>query len=352
MARFCEDCGASVSVRAKFCNSCGQAIPLGSLTEQPISIPANNPKAKRQTIFRAIILFIGALQNRKKVKSHTARPANPKAEKAKPIRTKGNSAYVAWFLFYFFFFGVFTAGIAIPIYIVSVILAFSKAAEKIWRNVTGIRPLRLKSEKARLLPLFKEVYTGVFEADSDLSKGIKLYIKEDMTINAFAFGKSTLVLTRGCLELLSDDCLKGLIAHELGHFSHGDTKAVLLSSVSNFFMMNAISKLTDRKNHYDSENITGIVPAIVKGIYRIFKAIEFIGEVFIKRTSRRNEYLADEFALKSGFGEDLTKVLIEIYSVSISKPQSVMEQLKSTHPDITLRIERLEESTTDINANT
>ena len=37
-------------------------------------------------------------------------------------------------------------------------------------------------------------------------------------------------------------------------------------------------------------------------------------------------------------------MLLEIYSVSISKPQSVKEQLKSTHPDITLRIERLEEA--------
>ena len=37
-------------------------------------------------------------------------------------------------------------------------------------------------------------------------------------------------------------------------------------------------------------------------------------------------------------------VLIEIYDVSISKPQSVKEQLKSTHSPITSRIERLEEA--------
>ena len=76
----------------------------------------------------------------------------------------------------------------------------------------------------------------------------------------------------------------------------------------------------------------------------MFKAIDFIGEVILKRTSRRNEYYADNFALKSGFGEALTKALIEIYSISVSKPQSVKEQFKSTHPDITLRIERLEEA--------
>jgi len=58
--------------------------------------------------------------------------------------------------------------------------------------------------------------------------------------------------------------------------------------------------------------------------------------------SRQNEYLADDFALKLGFGKELAEALNEIYEVSFSKPQSVKEQLKSTHPDITLRIERLE----------
>ena len=239
-------------------------------------------------------------------------------------------------MFYFFFFLPF-----FPIYILTTILAFTKAAEKLWRRVSGIRPLRLKSENDRLLPLFKDVYTGAFEADSDLSKEIKLYIKEDMTINAFAFGKSTLILTRGCLELLNDECIKGLIAHEFGHFSHKDTEAILLTTVSNFFMSYILSKLTDRVNRDEHENQAGF---IVKGIYHIFKVIDFFGEVILKRTNRRNEYYADAFASKSGFTKELTDVLIEIYSMSISKPQSVKEQLKSTHPHITLRIEQLEES--------
>jgi len=304
MAKFCHRCGAPLIDAAKYCSSCGKKVSAGP----------RQPKKSRTV------------------------------PKVKAERRKGNGAYVAWFIFYFFFFSIFTAGIAIPIYIVTVIIAFSKAAEKLWRKVSGVRPLRLRSEKERLLPLFKEVYLGAANADPDISKGIKLYIKEDMTINAFAFGKSTLVLTRGSLELLNDDCLKGFIAHEFGHFSHGDTTAILLATVSNYFMSKIIVKLTDRVNSYENENRSGFGVWIVRGIYRLFKAIEFIGEIFLQRTSRRNEYFADEFASKSGFGEDLTKVLIEIYSVSVSKPQSVKEQLKSAHPDITLRIERLEEA--------
>ena len=167
MAKFCHNCGVPLIDIAKFCASCGAQIP--NVSAQPSQ--ANQPQYA------------------------SAVPAT--APITNFVRDKGNGAYVRWFLFYFFFFSFFTAGIAIPVYIITVMIAFSKTAEKLWRKVSGVRPLRLKSEKSRLLPLFKEVYTGAFEANPDLSKGIKLYIKEDMNINAFAFGKETLVLTRG-----------------------------------------------------------------------------------------------------------------------------------------------------------
>ncbi|MCL2141243.1 MAG: M48 family metalloprotease [Dehalococcoidia bacterium] len=275
--------------------------------------------------------------------------ARPKKKKPVVAQMKSNWAYVAWFLFYFILFSVMTLGIAIPFFIITVILAFTPIAEKLWRKVSGIRPLRLKSEKERLYPLFGEVLFKLIGTKVKISPKIMLYTKEDISINAFAFGKSTVVLTRGSIELLNDDCLKGLIAHEFGHFANKDTEAVLLSTVSNFFMSFTINKLTDLKNRYDEENkksglVTGFFKAIFDLVYYIFKAINFIGELILMHTSRRNEYLADMFAHRIGFGKELAEVLNEIYSVSVSKPQSVKEQLKSTHPDITLRIERLEEA--------
>ena len=296
MALLCGNCGAPLARNGNFCSACGGEV---------LKVPSTTHKIN------------------------------------------SNWIYVVWFLFYFGLFSALTAGIAIPFYILTVAVAFSKVAEKLWRWVTGVRPLRLKSEKDRLLPLFKEVYTGAVGVDANLSKGIRLYIKEDMTINAFAFGKSTLIITRGSLELLDDECLKGLIAHEFGHFSNKDTNAILLATVSNFFMSFVISKLTDLKNRIDnSKNRGGFLIMICKFIvdvwYYQFRALAIIGELILMRTSRQNEYRADQFALKSDFGADIAKVLNEIYGVSISKPQSVREQLKSTHPHITLRIERLE----------
>jgi len=335
MAKFCASCGTQLIDVAKFCASCGRAQP------QVPPPPSYGPAPWAPPWPPAVPM---GQQQPQQIMNQPQGQRPQAAQGSALTRIKGNGAYVAWFLFYFVFFSVITVGIAIPIYIITILIAFSSIAEKLWCRVSGVRPLRLKSEKDRLAPLFMEVYRKAVEADANLYKGIKLYIKEDMTINAFAFGSSTLILTRGSLELLNDDCLKGLIAHEFGHFSHGDTEAILLATVSNFFMSYIISKLTDRKNRYESENQGGVGAGIVKGIYRLFKAIDFIGEVILKRTSRRNEYLADQFAERSGFAKELTDVLIEIYAVSISKPQSVKEQLKSTHPDITLRIERLEEA--------
>jgi len=109
-----------------------------------------------------------------------------------------------------------------------------------------------------------------------------------------------------------------------------------------------LSKLTDLKNRLDLENKVGIANGLLKfivdAIYYSFKAPAVLGDLILMYRSRQNEYLADQFAERSGFSKELTDALIEIYAVSISKPQSVKEQLKSSHPHITLRIERLEKA--------
>ena len=256
-----------------------------------------------------------------------------------------NWPYLFWFAFYFIFFSVITGGVAIIFYAVCVPLAFTPLAEYIWRSVSGVRPLRLRSEKQRLLPLFKEVYEGAVQTDPNLSRAIKLYIKEDMSINAFAFGRSTLVLTRGSIALLSDECLKGLIAHEFGHFAQLDTIMALLSTFANFLFSLILSLLEDNKQRVDEASkglIIGCFKVLYDAVYYMFKFLQFIGDLILMRVSREHEYLADSFALVSGFGQELADVLTEIYSVSVSKPQSVKEQLKSSHPPITIRIEELE----------
>ena len=199
------------------------------------------------------------------------------------------------------------------------------------------------------MPLFEEVYGNALNADNRLSKGIQLFIEEDMEVNAFAFGKNTLVLTRGSIELLSDDCLKGLMAHEFGHFSHLDTFAILIASVGNLLLSLVMKMITGiaRILLYIVRKKDATFTFIFKILYRLlmaaYSAINFFGDVILMSVSREHEFMADAFAMRCGYGQELTYVLYQLHDVSIKTPERIVEQLRSTHPPLVQRIRRLEQ---------
>jgi Zn-dependent protease with chaperone function len=51
----------------------------------------------------------------------------------------------------------------------------------------------------------------------------RLMIEEETDMGAFAAGYHTIVVTRGMLEQMTEEELKGALAHELGHLISGDT---------------------------------------------------------------------------------------------------------------------------------
>lgn len=266
-----------------------------------------------------------------------------------------NWPYILWLLFYFtLFWLIFGANInsfliVLTIYAISLLVACSPIAEVLWRSITGVREIALSEEKKRLLPLFEEVYEEAKGIDKNLPEDITLYIQEDMDINAFAFGRSTLVLTKGSIELLNDECLKGLMAHEFGHFSHYDTVVLLIAMVGNLFLsifMKCVYAITRmllfvaRNKDVAFSWCFKILYSVVNGIY---KAILFVGDIILMSVSREHEFMADSFADRCGFGNELAETLLQIYKVSLNKPGSIIEQLRSTHPPLVERIERLEQ---------
>ena len=55
-----------------------------------------------------------------------------------------------------------------------------------------------------------------------MNRRLKLYRNNDARVNAAAFGFNTIGLTGGVLAAASDEELKGIISHEVGHISHYD----------------------------------------------------------------------------------------------------------------------------------
>jgi Zn-dependent protease with chaperone function len=67
----------------------------------------------------------------------------------------------------------------------------------------------------------KSLYLKLEEAAHilDIKSLPELYVVQDSRVNAYTFGveKCSIAISSGCLELLSDDEVKSVLAHELGH---------------------------------------------------------------------------------------------------------------------------------------
>ena len=220
------------------------------------------------------------------------------------------------------------------------IVALSPIGEAFLRLVYGVKSVQRRKDKEYLLPIFEEV-TGN-------NTKIKLYIDKSMMINAYAIGRNTIVVTKGSIEILRENQIKGLIAHELGHIIHGDTLIPLILIVGNMFMLIAfiaikmieiIMAITD-----NIMNENNIISSIIKIILDIgmFLVVQLI-QILVLINQRQNEYKADDFAYTLGYGDDLLEVLYILDSIDLGGKVSVIDRLKSSHPHVGERIQRLEE---------
>ena len=138
------------------------------------------------------------------------------------------------------------------------------------------------------------------------------------------------------------------MAHEFGHFSHYDTTMSMIASVGNLLfnfiikLVYAVAKVLLWIVRRKDSIFTFVIKIAYNIIMGICKGIGFLGDVILMATSRQHEFMADDFALRSGNGVELLEVLYAIHQVTIDKPERIIEQIRSTHPPITDRIERLE----------
>jgi len=192
----------------------------------------------------------------------------------------------------------------------------------------------------------------------------KIYIIPSSSPNAFATGrnpkKAAVACTKGITELLSDDELKGVIAHELSHIKHRDTLiatiaasiAGVISYVAFIARWGAIFGGFGGRNDRDGNSILEfIVLAIVTPLMATLIQLAI---------SRSREFLADESAARMlHSGESLADALIKIEqniprnpllfgnkataSLFIANPftKGMFLKMFSTHPPTEERVRRL-----------
>lgn len=223
----------------------------------------------------------------------------------------------------------------------------------------------LFSYRAKQAP--KKTYPKLHKMVEELSKKAnipkpKIFIIPSEQPNAFATGRnpenSAVAVTEGIMRILTEQELKGVIAHELGHIRNRDTLiatiaagiAGIISYVAFIARWAAIFGGVGRDN--DSSGLELIVLAILTPIMATLLQLAI---------SRSREFIADETAARLMHdGKPLATALSKLEADAKKKPMrfgskaaaslfivkplrgSSLLELLSTHPSTEKRIKRLD----------
>lgn len=275
----------------------------------------------------------------------------------KSLMKKNNIGIIAYliinvFIITFIFSNEFTEFdgflFGLGVYIISLAIALSPIGEWILRFQNGCKKLRDPDIKNRIQPLFDEVYKRAKEIDPSIPDGVELFICYSDEPNAFATGRKTICLNLGFLNY-SDEEIKAVFAHELGHLAHKDTDLILLIAVGNliitifFVIYRFCMTIALTFIGMFSEGIFGflealIIDLILAGMMWLWTKL---GVVLVMHSSRQNEYLADEFAAKCGYGAEMVDVLNTFRGKCFKK--GLWASLAESHPEALDRIAVLKE---------
>ncbi|WP_210506903.1 M48 family metalloprotease [Naasia sp. SYSU D00057] len=188
----------------------------------------------------------------------------------------------------------------------------------------------------------------------------KVYIVPDPAPNAFATGRdpqhAVVAATTGLLELLDDDELEGVMAHELGHVRNYDIRVSLVV----YGLVVAVGILSDillrmaffgrGRNSNPIVLVFGLVAMIVAPLVAtlvqmaISRQREYLADATGALTTRHPDALANALEKLEAYGRPLRRQNSSMAHLWIADPlkPGALERLFSTHPPIAERVARLE----------
>ena len=239
----------------------------------------------------------------------------------------------------------------IAVYAITVLISFSPVGEWVLALMAGAKEIKRKDIKIKLIPLLEIVFEQAKREVPSMVNSVHLKIIHDDSPNAFAIGRKTICVTDGLLNL-SDDEIMAIFAHELGHLAYHHSSIQLLIGGGNLFISGflLILKLT-------CWFITALFTLFAIGTRKIGRGllITAIGSIssiaiwlwtkfcmlFLMWSMRQNEYLADEYAYKLGYGNILAYLLDQ--KLSSAPQKGLLKALYAKHPSNDDRITRLQE---------
>src|SRR5215203_7234140 len=220
---------------------------------------------------------------------------------------------------------------------------------------------KLALRMSRAQPISEEEDPRLYQMVLDLTTraGLpmpKLYVIPQEQPNAFATGRSpnhsAVAVTAGIRKLLSEDELRGVLAHELGHVRNRD---ILLTSVASA-IGSAITWIAYTLLWFGGDNDS---PIGAIGAIALVLLAPLAAGIIQMAISRQREYSADATGAEiSGNPESLASALLRLEAGSQAIPMQVNQaqeplyivkpfsgggfaSLFSTHPPIEERVRRL-----------
>lgn len=254
--------------------------------------------------------------------------------------------FLLWLLYFILFANLFGFWVAFWVYAICLFLAFIPLTEYLFYVFGSYRPLRTNKERQKLEPIFNTLKDICKENNMVYKKEVFLYIQDSMEINAFAFGRQTLCVSRGALKLLSEEQLMAVICHEMGHLYHGHTTLAIMFNIAVLpfsIVVSVLSKVAYSYKSYFTAKKSGFLFSVIYFLLTLIpNAFFLINDLISLGASRRNEYQADLFAFENGLSEGLLKLLYNLDKIHYKSPEKLTDYLQATHPPLTKRIEAIE----------
>ncbi len=180
----------------------------------------------------------------------------------------------------------------------------------------------------------KKLTEGLGDADG-IPLNFKVYYVTD--VNAFACADGSVRVFSSLMDIMSDEELLGVIGHEIGHVAHRDSKKGFRTALLTSALKDGISSQGGKAATLTDSQLGDLTEALVNARYSQKQecAADDYGYEFLKKAGKNPWAMALSF-----------QKLKSLQEQSDGSSSSKLNQLFSTHPDLDLRIERMEERAT------
>lgn len=226
-------------------------------------------------------------------------------------------------------------------------------AAKFATSMTGAHEIQ-KSDNPRLYRIVENlaITTGMPTP--------KVYIIDDPAPNAFATGRdpkhAVVAATTGLLEIMDDNELEAVMAHEIGHVQNYDIRVSMIA----FGLVSAIGILSDivlrmfffggkKDNVHPAVLVIGVVVIVLAPIIAavvqmaISRQREYLADATGAMTTRDSHSLASALEKLAQYGKPMKRQNTAAANLFISNPlqKGFFSKLFSSHPPLEDRIQRL-----------